>query len=117
MDEGIDLVSSNGKNELILNSDFGHNCKYVDQNEFKSMVSNKTERFSMLCLNLRDKFGYSYSVFTRESYVAGNFRVPLYWNLYLDEIKLDNWGCGFSDGASLYDAWKDARSLYDEYGN
>ena len=53
MDEGIDFISSNGQNELILNSDIGHNCKYVDQNEFKSMVSNKTERFSVLSLNIR----------------------------------------------------------------
>jgi hypothetical protein len=36
MDQGIDLISSNGQNELILNSDIGHNCKYLDQNEFKN---------------------------------------------------------------------------------
>ena len=36
-----------------MNSDFGHSCKYVDQNEFKSLVSNKSENFSVLSLNIR----------------------------------------------------------------
>ena len=46
-EDDIDLVLGSDQNELRLSNSIGHVCKYYDTHEFKELVNNCKENFSL----------------------------------------------------------------------
>ena len=78
-EDDIDLVLGSDQNELRLSNSIGHVCKYYDTHEFKELVNNCKENFSLFNLNIRslpNKIG-ELEELVLESLTNENFRFSI----------------------------------------